>query len=197
MAELTTTLRLLREHGACGDRYEHLVKCLGAGWDDDTPIPLTTILDHNGMDGALWALRAVEASQAAACARLARLYACWCVRHTPIGDGLTVWDLLTDERSRHAVEVSERYARGEATMAELYDAWDDAFAAASDASAGRAAEVAAALAADAAAARAADALAYARSAQAADALAYARSAQAAELRRMLDGEDESDESSRD
>ena len=51
-----------------------------------------------------------------------RLFACHCVRKTPIGDGRTVWDLLTDERSRKAVEVSERFARGEATREELRDA---------------------------------------------------------------------------
>ena len=46
------------------------------------------------------------------------LFACDCVRYTPIGDGRTVWDLLTDERSRNAVEVAERYANGDATDAE-------------------------------------------------------------------------------
>jgi hypothetical protein len=40
-----------------------------------------------------------------------RLYACWCVR---LG-----WDRLTDPRSRAAVEVVERYARGEATADEF------------------------------------------------------------------------------
>ena len=40
-----------------------------------------------------------------------RLYACWCVRK--------VWHLLPDERSRTAVEVSERFARGTATAEEL------------------------------------------------------------------------------
>jgi hypothetical protein len=56
-----------------------------------------------------------------------RLFACDCVRYTPIGDGRTVWDLLTDERSRNAVEVAERYANGDATEDELNAARDAAW----------------------------------------------------------------------
>lgn len=65
-----------------------------------------------------------------------RRFACRCVRETPIGDGRTVWDLLTDQRSRNAVEVAERYADGEATTEELAaardSAWDAAQASARD-----------------------------------------------------------------
>ena len=52
-----------------------------------------------------------------------RLWGCWCVRNTPISDCRTVWDLLTDPRSRNAVEVAERLARGEATREELATAY--------------------------------------------------------------------------
>jgi len=63
----------------------------------------------------LWALDAFGLSDA----KKDRLFACWCVRNTPIGDGRTTWDLLTDERSKNAVIVAERFANGEANDEEL------------------------------------------------------------------------------
>lgn len=58
-----------------------------------------------------------------------RLFACWCVRRQ--------WHLLTDERSRRAIEEAEAHANGLASKDELAAArdaaWDAAMAAAWDA----------------------------------------------------------------
>ena len=115
---LTTTFHLLRKHNACKDRYTVLREALTRG--DDEPITLIEILDSNGLADALWALRAVPDEQAAERDKLARLFACWCVRQ--------IWHLLTDERSRTAIEVAERYAFGEATRDALNAAAADAAA---------------------------------------------------------------------
>lgn len=47
--------------------------------------------------------------------RSARLFGCWCVRNTPVVGGGTVWDMLDNPKSREAVDVAERFARGEAS----------------------------------------------------------------------------------
>lgn len=57
---------------------------------------------------------------------------CAIVRRTPLADGGTVWDLLTDPRSRRVIEVTERYADGLASPEELDVAGAEARAAARD-----------------------------------------------------------------
>ena len=177
---LTTTFKLLRGHHACKDRYAVLRKAL-KGRRDNEPIGIVEVLDSNGLADALWALRAVPDEQAAERDKLARLFACWCVRQ--------IWHLLTDERSRTAIEVAERYAVGEATHDDLKAAARSAADAAvaayyADADADYAAYAAAARAA---AGYAAAAAGYAANAATAADYAYSavRDAQAAKFREMF------------
>jgi hypothetical protein len=58
--KLTTTLNLLKEHEACDDGYELLIKHIGEDYDENKPINLLTILESNGAEHCIWALRAVE-----------------------------------------------------------------------------------------------------------------------------------------
>ena len=57
------------------------------------------------------------------------LAACAVVRNTLLRDGRTVWDLLTDERSRTAIETVEAHVRGEVNRKELESVRDAAYAA--------------------------------------------------------------------
>ena len=106
-----------------------------------------------------------------------RKLACRFVRETPLTDGRKVCDLLTDERSRKAVEVAERYADGKATDGELQAARAAARAAYAAAYAAYADDVAD-YAAVRASACAADATAYAAADDAYDAADDAKAAQA-------------------
>ena len=174
---MKTTLNAIRSHSPCREGWTKLLRHLGKTEADDEPLPIVTILDSNGLDDALWCLRAVEGHD-----REIRLFAVWCARQ--------VQHLMTDPRSTAALDVAERFANGEASRYELaaaYDAaYDAAYAAAYAAAAAAAYDDAAAY--DAAAyARAYDAAAYARAyARAAYDAAYdaAYGAQEKELRRV-------------
>jgi hypothetical protein len=107
---------------------------LGDGFDPDAPVSIVTILDSNGLDDALWCLRAVEGHD-----KELRLLAVRFARD--------VQHLMTDPRSLAALDVAERFANGEATEAELAAARDAAKATADAAWDARAAAWAAAAAA--------------------------------------------------
>jgi len=159
---MKTTLNKIRAHNPCRDGWEKLLRGLNKTASDDDPLWLDIVIDHNGLDDALWCLRAVEG-----CDREIRLYAVWCARR--------VQHLMVDLRSVAALDVVERHARGEAS--------DEELAAAAEAAEGAAA--AEAMWADSAAAEAAEAArwASARSAWASAAAAARRAATASSCAR--------------
>ena len=105
-----TTLNKIRACSPCTDGWTKLLKNLGKKKPDDELLKITTILDSNGLDDALWCLRAVDGYQ-----REMRLYAVDCAR--------SVQHLMTDYRSLAAIDVAERHADGVATDVELDAAW--------------------------------------------------------------------------
>jgi hypothetical protein len=126
---MLTTLNAIRSHGPCGLKPNadgtreglcKLLHYLGKTTTDDEPLSILTILDSNGLDDALWCLRAVTGHD-----REIRLYAVWCARQ--------VQHRMTDPRSIAALDVAERYANGQATDQELRAARDAAWDAARDA----------------------------------------------------------------
>ena len=166
---MKTTLNKIRSHSPCTNGWEKLLKNLGKTKADDEPLALTAILESNGIDDALWCLRAVDGHE-----REMRLFAVDCARR--------VQHLMTDKRSIDALDVAERFANGLATQAELAAAGAAARAAAG-AAAGAAADAgwaAARAAADAARAAGAAAGAAADAARAAGWAAAGAAAGAAE-----------------
>ncbi len=132
MNKFNVTLPALRKAGACVNGYNRLVRTLqGLEFTADDavrtnwlrfvhkdPVSIRTILDSNGIDDALWALRCIDNADDD---KDVRLFAIWCARQ--------VDQLMTDARSTAALDVAERHAYGLATDDEL----DAAVAAARDA----------------------------------------------------------------
>ena len=171
--KFAVTLKDLRDKSACFYGYNRLVLSLqGKEFSEKYQdresyikcshnglIPIEYILSSNGLDDALWALRCVKDAD-----RDLRLFAVWCARQ--------VQHLMNDERSLNALDVSERFANGQASESERAAARAAAGAAAR-AAAGDAAWAAARAATWAAAGDAARAAAWAAAGDAAWAAARA------------------------
>ena len=170
-----TTLNKIQSQSLCVDGFHKLLKHLGKTEADDDPLSIIEILDSNGLDDALWCLRAVDGND-----REIRLLAVEFARD--------VKHLMRDPSSIEAVDVAERYANGLATDEQLAAALAAARSAAAARDSARAAAAWAAARAAAAAAwatRAADgdaALAADGAATAARAAAARTAAEAAAAR---------------
>ena len=161
--KLHTTLRLLKDCDACVDGYKKLRRHLPKGWKLDTHIPLAIILESNGIDDALWALRAVLPEEEIDRNRIARLIAIDFAEHV-----LPIWRKHNpeDDRPAQAIATARRFVCGEATEEELTVA-----SAAASVAAWNAASAVASAAASAAAWNAASAAAWNAASAAASAAA--------------------------
>ena len=72
---MNTTLNQIRDKSPCSNSWTKLLKHLGKTTADEAPLSIVTILDSNGLDDALWCLRAVTGHH-----REMRLYAVDCAR---------------------------------------------------------------------------------------------------------------------
>ena len=118
------TLKQLRDADACIEGYNKLV-CHLSGKEFDAEkethirfahnesISILTILESNGIDDALWALRCLENHD-----RDLRLFAVWCARK--------VEHLSHDERVKNCNDAAEKFANGVATAKELAAARESA-----------------------------------------------------------------------
>jgi len=111
---MKTTLNKILSHDPCEDGWEKLLTHLGKTEADDEPLSIRTILDSNGIEHAIWALRAVDDHK-----REIRLFAADCAESV-----LHIYENAhpDDDRHRKAIEAARRYANGEISEEELEDA---------------------------------------------------------------------------
>ena len=103
---ITTTLRQIRQHSPCREGWRTLLSALGKVEADDEPLPLTTILQSNGLDDALWCLRTITGYDK----EMIR-FALACVQE--------VRHLMTDQRSLNALDAVERHLESPLSRQEL------------------------------------------------------------------------------
>ena len=111
---MNTTLNKILSYDPCKDGWEKLLTHLGKTEADDEPLSIRTILDSNGVEDAIWALRAVDDHK-----REIRLFAADCAESV-----LHIYENAhpDDDRPRKAIEAARRYANGEISKEELEDA---------------------------------------------------------------------------
>jgi len=113
---LATTLQKLKDAGACVERYKHLREALGKSFGMTTELPLTRILEINGLDDCLWALgEAVDGGD-----KICRLFAADCAEHVQ-----HIWlkHYPDDTRPAEAIKAVRAFARGQITNAAGAAAW--------------------------------------------------------------------------
>ena len=107
------TFDFLREHRA---HTEYTKWALSIS--DDMADVWDALVEQDKYDWLMWAFMRPRVFPALIHHKLISRF----IRETPIGGGKTVWDFLTDERSRRLVEVAEAFTNGKATADEVWTA---------------------------------------------------------------------------
>jgi len=115
---MKTTLNKIREHDPCERSWKKLLNHLNKTKADDEPLEIKTILDINGFEDAVWALRAVDGHD-----KDIRLFVCDCAESV-----LHFFEneFPDDSRPRKAIEIARKFANGECNSDELIAASDAA-----------------------------------------------------------------------
>ena len=113
-----TTLEKIRAHSPCKSSWEELLASKGKTAADDEPLAMVDILDLLGLADAIWAMRSLPGHD-----REWRLYACDCAERALLREREAGRE--PDPASWSAVEVSRRFAVGEAAEEELAVAYSD------------------------------------------------------------------------
>ena len=139
---METTLNKLKAANACTERYKVLLTALGKTQADDEPLLIAKIIETNGIEDAIWALRTVEGKD-----REIRLFLADCAEMVlPIFEK----DYPNDDRPRKAIQAARDYANGLIGEEAMYAAGDAAMYAARAAAGAAASAAASAAARDAA-----------------------------------------------
>ena len=118
-----TTLNEIREHAPCREGWEKLLGHLGKTKADDEPLHLLTILESNGLDDALWCLRAKSLD------RLSRHFQAWCAEQVlhlfevERPDDMRVRNQIAMLRNDTATDAERDAARATAWAAAWATAW--------------------------------------------------------------------------
>ena len=106
---MKTTLNKLKAAGACTERYKVLLTALGKTEADDEELTILKIIETNGIEDAIWALRTVEGKD-----KELRLFAADCAEMVlPIYEN----QYPNDDRPRKAIQAARDYANGLITAA--------------------------------------------------------------------------------
>ena len=116
---ITTTLRAIRKHRPCQPGWENLLTNLGKTKADDEPLEMVRILESNGLEDALWCLRALGQEHHKLIVSLACDFAERALKFAPEGE----------LRPAECLHITRLWIDGKSTIEDVRNAANAAYAA--------------------------------------------------------------------